>query len=178
MVAGGEVDAAAFAAACAVDDPPAACRFFEDQALSEDDVQTWARPDPRAMASVMLTPGAWYAFGERGLETVRRPLVIGGTLDDELPYEPETVGTFDALPRPKALATLEGAGHWAFTDLCAVVPLSDCAGPPEFMDPDDAHVAVRELVTGYLQATLVGDPRGEVALTARDAVGWLDLRTP
>ena len=174
-VGGAVLDAPAFEALCAAADPPAGCRYFRDQTFDLEAAAAYARPDPRARVVVGLAPGAWYTFGTsgEGLGAVRRVLLVGGKLDDELPFDPETTGAYAALGTPKALAAVEGAGHWQFTDLCPVLPIADCAGVPGgFAAPELTHARVNELVTAWIGRHLLDDARADVGLGARDGLTW------
>lgn len=174
-VGGAVLDAPAFEARCAAADPPAACRYFRGQTFDLEAAAAYARPDPRARVVVGLAPGAWYAFGAagEGLADVRHALLVGGTLDDELPFDPETTGAYAALGAPKALAAVEGAGHWQFTDLCPVLPIADCAGVAGgFADPELTHARVSEVVTAWIGRHLLDDVRSDMGLGARDGLRW------
>lgn len=176
VVAGGRLDPAAFAARCAGADPEAACRFFRDQAFDAGDVATFAQPDPRARVAVLLTPGAWYSFGAdgAGLADVAPAMVVGGALDDELPYEPETTGTWAAIGAPASLVTLEAAGHWVFTDLCPIAPIADCAGPASgFVEASVAHAAVAARATAWIDVHHRGDARSAPGLRSAPGVGFV-----
>lgn len=171
LVAGGAVfDPDFFEARCA-DEGGRACGFFEGQTFDREAVARLGQPDPRVQAVVALTPGGAYAFGEAGLSTVRSPMVMAGTLDDELPYTSEARPVYDALSSG-ALATLQDAGHWSFSDLCAFLPLADCAGTSAgFMDPARVADLTRSRVTAHLDVHLKGEEaaaewlRGETDMT-------------
>ncbi len=176
VVAGGQLDLPAFEAVCAAPGSPRACNFFKGLSFEGLPLEA-AVPDPRATVVVALTPGAWYAFGAdgAGLATVRAPLVIGGTLDDELPYDPETTGTYAALAAPKTLAAVQRAGHWSFTDLCALLPLADCAGETKgYLDPARTQQLVRTKVLAHVGLHLTGDPRWAEGLGAEPDLTWED----
>lgn len=172
-VAGGRLDLDGFEAACAAGAGPA-CAFFDGQTFDRDAATRWAVADPRATVAVMLAPGGWYAFGRdgSGLRTVATPLVIGGTRDGDLPYAREIRPTYDALGAPKVLATLEGAGHWGFTDLCGLLPVEDCAGAAGgFLDPADTRRITQTLAVAWVRTRLSTVPDG--MRVASDAA-WLD----
>ncbi len=114
--------------------------------------------DPRVMATVPMAPGLWYAFGPDGeaLADVARPLVLGGTRDDILPYDTEARPVYERMAGTRALATFDDAGHYAFSDICALFPFftPECG---EFDDADTwlplevAHEATNNLVTAWLR---------------------------
>ena len=134
------------------------------------DVDTSVVPeaDPRVQLIVPLTPGGWYAFGEDGigLEQTVPSLVLAGDRDTELPYNQEAVPIMNALASPSIGVTLHGAGHWGFSDLCAFIPLDDCAGEDKgYMDPIRAQSITRTMVTAAVGDAMTGNA---------DYRAWLD----
>ena len=74
--------------------------------------------DPRILAVMPMAPeGAWL-FGERGLATVDRPiLIIGATRDGICPYEMEAVYIFEHLGTPdRFMVSFIGEGHMMIYD--------------------------------------------------------------
>ncbi len=173
-VAGGRFDPDFFAAHCAATSD-AACDFIGDlSAIPDVDVPS---PDPRVVASAAMAPGAWYAFGEEGLRDVARPLVLGGSLDADMPYEEEIRALFEHLGPDRALLTIEGAGHWGFSDLCETLGLDvfeDCAGEAGgFADPTVTADITKEAVTAHFQRALREDERADASLgTGRWGANW------
>lgn len=173
-VAGGRFDPDFFAAHCGEHDDPA-CGFIGDlAAVSGVDVP---QPDDRVVASVALAPGAWYAFGEDGLRDVVHPLILGGDLDSDMPYASEIRPLFDHLGDDRALLTIEGAGHWGFTDLCETLGLDvfdDCQGESGgFVDPAVTAEITAEATTAHFQLHLRGDERAAESLgVARWGANW------
>lgn len=177
LVGGGRLDAAGFTEVCATT-APAACRFFEGQTFDVVAADRDAQPDPRAVATVALAPGGWYAFSPdgAGLSEVVAPLVLAGTLDDELPYASESLGTYDALGAPKALGSLEGAGHWQFSDLCQILPLSDCAGEAGgFLDPARTQALVRSRTLAHVRHVLRDEDRDLPWLAGTEDLTWTSV---
>lgn len=173
-VGGGVLDGAGFEQVCATEDR-AACAFFEGQHFDVDAANLYAKPDPRATVTVMLAPGAWYAFSPdgSGLAGVRAPLVLGGTKDGDMPYEAEAVGTYEALGAPKALGSLQGAGHWGFSNMCDLLPLEDCAGVEGgFMDPARVRALVDSRTLAHLRVNLLGRDEDRAWLVGADDMGW------
>ena len=154
IAGGGALDLAAGQAWCD-ETPTAGCAFFDDTTLGDPAV---AQPDPRAVGAAVLAPGGWYAFGEDGLAGLVPSLGIAGTADGDLPYDTEGRPTLDRLPAPSTRTSLLDAGHWAFTDLCALIPgLADCAGAAGgFMEPTRVQAVTRVLVTAFAQHQLRG----------------------
>lgn len=155
VVGGGVLDLDNAQAHCAEQDD-AACRFIGDLAELEDVSE--AEPDPRVEAIVALAPGGAYSFGE-GLAQVQKPLVVGGALDADLPYEEEILPVFEGLSDPRRLVTLERTGHWTFTDLCVLVDLVDCAGEVDgFMEASVVRQATMTVTAAHLGLALRADP--------------------
>ena len=154
IAGGGALDLEAGQAWCDAT-PTAGCAFFDDTALGDP---ATAQPDPRAVGAALLAPGGWYAFGDHGLAGLVPSLGIAGTADADLPYDTEGWPTLERLPAPSTRATLIDAGHWGFTDLCALIPgLADCAGAAGgFMEPARVRQATRTLVTAFAQHRLRG----------------------
>jgi predicted dienelactone hydrolase len=129
--------------------------------VADESTEGHGTVDPRAVVTVPLAPGVWYAFGEGGanLAGVRAPLVLGGDRDQVLDYATEIRPCWEAMAAPKRLGTLADAGHYAFSDICALAPFiaDDCdeeAGG--WIDMELAHAITRTLVTAHLDLTLRG----------------------
>ena len=98
-----------------------ACGYISD--LDPDDLADHGQADPRVTMTIPYSPGLWYAFGPdgEGLEGVRRPFVFAGDRDDVLEYDDEARPTYERLAAPKRLATFHDAGHYPFSDICALL---------------------------------------------------------
>ena len=176
---GGALSSDAYRAACDGDEHPGSCDIIGDISYTDEEVEQYGQPDPRVTTTILQSPGGYYSFEPSSLARIQRPLVVGGTLDDTLPYDAETVPTFDLLASPATLMTLEGAGHYGYTNMCdisiATLFAKDCAGVDGgFADP----FVVRELAAAYVVAWM-GSTLGEQEqygewLGARDGVGWLE----
>jgi predicted dienelactone hydrolase len=144
--------------------------------LPEDVLDGHGGPDDRVAVTVAMAPGVWYGFGVdgEGLAEVRRPLLLGSDADQILPYEAETRPTYERLSPPRALLTFEDAAHFApYSNLCEFFPgfSSECAGPPEWVDPQWAQVQTRILVTAWLREGLSpGAHAGDLSLL--DPSAW------
>lgn len=138
------------------------------EGVDPDQAEGYPLVDPRAVLTVPMSPGLWYAFGPdgEGLSTVHVPLVLAGDQDELLSYEDEQRPTWEALGAPKALATVHTAGHYAFSDICLILPVwKECGGEEEgFIDMEVAKELTRGMVTAWVEAGL----RGEV-----QALDWL-----
>lgn len=159
VVGGGQLDFSGIEDHCATYGGRA-CRAVSK--LSVDDLPDALPDDPRAVVSVPMSPGIWYAFGPegQGLETVRAPLVLAGTLDGVLDYEREIVPVFDAMAAPKTLANFQDAGHYHFSDICLVAPfITEECDDPAYMDMALAQEVTKPLVLGHIGWHLLGDER-------------------
>lgn len=160
-VAGGQLDWDATLQFCSTWDNWI-CDFIET--VDPTTLDQYPTEDPRARVAVPMAPGAWYVFGAwgSGLQSVRDPLVWGGTRDDVLPYDTEIRPCYDAMGSPKRMATLQDAGHYAFSDICQIASFlfDDCDGAEGgFIDMERAHEIIRPLVLAYLGRELLGDDR-------------------
>ncbi|MCP4872344.1 MAG: hypothetical protein GY898_26890 [Proteobacteria bacterium] len=173
VVSGGLLNRDELLAYCAETDARG-CRFFTGPAVEALDSLEDAVPDPRARVAVSMAPGLAYSFGAdgRGLADNVPTLVMGGSADSDMPYEDEIRGVYDALGPDGALLTLTDAGHFAFSDLCALgLPFEECAGAAEgWMEADRAHEVSRTVATAWVRARRLGESSEEVFLT-EDSVG-------
>jgi predicted dienelactone hydrolase len=136
------------------------CSLVEDvdPALLSAEIE----PDERAHWPVAMSPGLWYAFGSQGegLAPVDEILMLGGTLDDIFDYDEHIHPTYGYASGPKALGTLEGAGHFAFSDVCEVaylfLPECDTEGEG-YIEIGQAHAITQVLVTAWARLHIAGD---------------------
>lgn len=165
-VAGGVVDFASLAAFCAENDGYDLCGLGVSEALQVPD-----SPDPRAVAAMPMAPAGWYSFGETGLDGVAPSLLLGGSKDEGESVEAEIQPLYDRLPAPRRLGVVQGAGHYAFSDACAVAPVFEECGEEAagYVDLDTAHAVIRALGVAFFQVSLNGDDR---------YAEWLDARWP
>src|SRR5262249_10384321 len=140
----------------------------DGQQFDADEVATYGGADPRAVATVALAPGAWYAFspGGSGLAPVAAPLVFGATKDTDMAYATEAGGAYAAAGAPRSFPSLVDSGHWSFSDLCEIAPIEDCAGTAGgYMDPERAHALVRSRTLAHLDVHMLGETRDAPWLT-------------
>jgi predicted dienelactone hydrolase len=136
------------------------CSLVEDvdPALLSAEIE----PDERAHWPVAMSPGLWYAFGSQGegLAPVDEILMLGGTLDDIFDHDEHIHPTYGYASGPKALGTLEGAGHFAFSDVCEVaylfLPECDTEGEG-YIEIGQAHAITQVLVTAWARLHIAGD---------------------
>jgi len=106
--------------------------------------------DERVDAVVSLTPAGAVTFGPYLEEADRPSLIVGGSADETTPYATETLPMFEGLPDAD-LATLVGAGHFSFTEICAL-PIQDFDGCTEdFLPIEDAHRITTVLTLAWLK---------------------------
>jgi len=169
VIGGGALDVEASVAHCA-DDRTAACNFFDLTGIQ--DVSA-AAPDPRAVTVVAMATGGWFTFGATGLYDIVDPLLFGGRLDEDMPYDSEIRPTMDAIGTAKRLVTYERTGHWSFTDLCDVGDfLPDCAGESSgYTEPLAIQAWTNTLVTAHVRSAFDPHPTDAAWL---DEPAWAD----
>ncbi len=162
-VAGGTIDAD-FAVSYCEEGGGTGCRFIEG--ADPELMRARAVSDPRATLAVLLSPGAWYMFGDdgAGLANMVPTLVLTGIEDSVLEYDTEALPVYRAIGSEKWLGSLADVGHYsAFSDMCRILPVfRDCQ--EGFLDPLEGQRIVRTLVTSFLGSRVLGDPRYETAL--------------
>lgn len=86
--------------------------------------------DERLKAIIPMTAGGTFAFGVTGVATIAVPtLNMSGGQDDIAEADVYQTWIFDALNVPKANIVVEDGGHFSFTQLCPLIPVSDVCGP-------------------------------------------------
>jgi predicted dienelactone hydrolase len=151
-VAGGAWDVT-FAETFCAEGGQTGCGFLDE--IDHDEVAERAVVDDRIHRAVLLSPGAWYAFGEsgRGLAEMVPTLTLTGDADTVLEYDSEARPVYEALSTPRWLGTIVDAGHYAaFSDMCALLSFfGDCTGPDEgFLDSATGQRLTTLLVTAWL----------------------------
>jgi predicted dienelactone hydrolase len=160
VVAGGELSYEGVLTYCK-DNNARACGYIDeiDPAMAEGHGQG----DDRVLAAVPMSPGLWYAFGDEGegLSGLDDLLVLGGDQDQVLDYSDEILPVYEALGTPRTLATFTDAGHYAFADICDIIPLfDDCAEEEEgWINLDQAHLITQTIVTAHFGVHVAGDER-------------------
>lgn len=151
-VAGAWLDIPAATAYC-VDHDGLLCGELEDAAAAAG-ADTFDFHDPRATAAVSMTPGGYEALIS-GLPDVAVPtLVLGGSLDTLTPMETEVDPIYRGLAvTPRMLGVVEGAGHFTFSDACAMLPTFEDCDPP-YLSAEEAHPIISTVTTAFLMWTL------------------------
>ena len=162
------------------DNSSQACRYIDD--IDPAEVVNHGQGDDRVIASVPMSPGLWYAFGidGSGLEVLSDVMVLGGDRDQVLSYDGEIRPVYDHLGAPRTLGTFRDAGHYAFSDICNLIPLfDDCDGAEGgWIDFDQAHLITQTIVTAYFGVHVAGDDRyapwlDKDALSVYPELDWL-----
>jgi predicted dienelactone hydrolase len=160
VVAGGELSYEGVLQYCKTHDGRA-CRYIDE--VDPEDAEGHGRGDDRVVAAAAMSPGIWYAFEAdgSGLSGLGDLMVLGGDHDQVLDYQEEILPVYTALGHPRTLATFVDAGHYAFADICDLIPLfDDCAGPEEgWIDLDRAHLITQTIVTAHFGVKMLGDDR-------------------
>ncbi len=147
-----------------------ACQYID--AVDPVEAEAHGQGDDRVVATVPMAPGLWYAFGREGegLSGLSDLLVLGGDRDQVLDYADEILPVYTALGTPRTLATFTDAGHYAFADICEIIPLfDDCdeeAGG--WISMEQAHLITQTIVTAHFGVHVAGDDR---------YAPWLDADT-
>jgi predicted dienelactone hydrolase len=105
--------------------------------------------DPRITVAVPMAP----ATGPSQPGLTVPSLTILGEIDTRV-SDANAEAAYDRSVTPRALAVIEHAGHYAFSNLC--FPGPDC-NPPTTLTQDEAHAAVLRWVIPFLEWRLGGD---------------------
>ncbi len=175
---GARLDADAFTAGCATareDDNPIGflCDALEprfDQVVAANARGTVAGPRP--VDAVVSLAGDAAMFGEPGLASLTAPLlVIGGTADDDSPYDWSTRLAYEgASSIRKVEVGLDGAEHFVFSGRCdrlrritALVPMGFSDDPA--WDRTRARAVIKHYVTAFLLTELADESKARTALS-------------
>jgi len=123
------------------------------------------RGDNRASAVLSMTPAGWQMFGDH-LADISVPTVVMGATDDNLtPMDTAVRPTWDRLATtPRHLAELQGGNHFAFSNLCSLIPMDEYCDVGN-LDMEQGHRVIREAATAFLEVA-----RGETR-----SADWLPL---
>ncbi len=141
-----------------IDTEATAARCAEYGGWLCDDVAEWAaehgdgiyeRRDPRVWAGVPMTPAAYETL-IGGLAEIEVPqLIWGGAKDDLTPVDTVVRPIFAGVEASKSMGTIEGAGHYSFTNACEIVATyPDCED--DYLAPEEVHGILNEAVTAFL----------------------------
>jgi predicted dienelactone hydrolase len=174
IVGGGDLDIDGVVGRCETSGG-SLCGIIDE--LTDELIASHRMTDPRAVVTVPLAPGVWYAFGPDGvsapgLESVRQPLVLGGDADPVLDYGEEIHPCYENMASPKTFVNFHDAGHYAFSNMCDLAPFitDECEG----VDGGWADVAeVQRLSRTIVLAHIRQQMRGEVLDQPYTAAEWL-----
>ena len=124
--------------------------------------------DDRVWAALPITPVGAFTFGP-GLASQHTPiLVFGGELDDGTSMEEQVHPIFEGVGgTPKHLATVTGAGHFSFTEMC-LLPGSFNGCGEGFTPTEIVHPVVNRATLAFL-----GRQRGyDVELPQDPLLAW------
>lgn len=150
VVGGATLDAAASAAWCETATDEWLCDDFAE-AMTTVGVATLDRSDERAWAVASMAPAA-YEVLVGGLPDIAVPtLVLGGSLDTLTPMATQVEPIYrDLAANPRALGTLEGAGHFSFSNACEMLPTFEECDPP-YRPNAETHPIIATAVTAFLR---------------------------
>ncbi|MBE0672488.1 MAG: alpha/beta fold hydrolase [Anaerolineales bacterium] len=133
-----------------------------------------ATADPRVAAIVPMAGDAFF-FGHEGLAQINVPVMaIGGTKDNDAPYEWGTHPAYEYASGPrKVLISLSDAEHMIFTNPCEKIPFYLKLFSREFCSDTDwdrsyAHELVSHFTTAFLLTELKQDSAASDALNPND----------
>jgi len=164
MVGGGVIDLDGLRARCATHGGRL-CGSLDG--LTAELLSSHRMTDPRAVVTVPMAPGMWYAFGPDGLsapglEQVRHPLILSGAADPVLRYADEALPTYQNMATPKTLVNFQEAGHYAFSNMCDFVPYftTECEGlEGGWADINRVQTLSRTVALAHIRVAMLGDER-------------------
>lgn len=170
VVAGATLDAPASADWCAAHPNDWLCDDFAEVMAEVGQTQLHLG-DARVWAAVPMAP-AGYEVLVGGLADIAVPtMMLGGSLDTLTPMDGQVTPLYAGLAvEPRFLGELEGAGHFTFSDACALLPtFEDCA--PPYLDPSVAHPIIATATTAFLQ-WVQGEEQAAAWLPDPDEALW------
>lgn len=158
-VAGAEIDLDLITAECAADPGSLFCDGYEVGAFPAS-----AR-DPRVIAALPQAPAGDVIYGASGMDAIHIPMMIqGGTADTSTPFPTEQEIPYGKLAKDAYLLGLAEAGHFTFSDMCAVIDVIGLSADQfedgcsaENQDPVLAHQLINRYATAFFQQHLSGE---------------------
>lgn len=139
--------------------------------LDETPDGLWPAWTDRRIAAIVTMAGDAFFFGHEGLAEINVPVMaIGGTKDNDAPYEWGTHPAYEYSSSPrKVLISLTDAEHMVFTNPCVKIPFYLKLFSREFCSDTDwdrnyAHELVSHFTTAFLLAELKQDSAASDAL--------------
>ena len=135
--------------------------------LTEQHLEGHQMRDPRAVVTVPMSPGLWYAFGSDGetapgLEGVQNPLVLGGDADPVLSFDEEIVPSFSNMAAPKTLVNFHQTGHYAFSNMCDLAPFftDECTSDEQtWTNVERVQQQSRTVLLAHIRSLLNGEAK-------------------
>lgn len=164
---------------CEADDSERFCAIVDDNSdfaalrgLSElPDGAFPPTTDDRIDAVIALAPALGEWFAPQSIAAIDIPtLNIVGSLDAVTPPEPNAYFIHEEIENaPRALLTLENAGHYIFVDACPPIALTfglfwGCSDP--VWDMARAHDLINHTTTAFLRSILMDDTAAAESLAA------------
>lgn len=159
LVGGGQSDLSGVQEYCEAGGDSPGCDVVTPELLAR--IGELGPPDDQVVATVAMSPLAPYGFPDGGLTHVAAPLIVGGGRDEVTPFDTEIQPVYDQSAAPRALLAFPEAGHYAFSDICLLVPglFDECDPEAGYADVDGVQHHTNTAVTAWLQVHLVGDDR-------------------
>ena len=133
-----------------------ACKIGAD--ISRETMEGFANNDARVYATIPMSPGLWYTFGE-GLSVLRDPFFVTGKLDHVLEYEEEALPTMERAPQAPELH-YPNTGHYGFTEMCTLIPAfsEECTdNSGQYTEPEFLLSSMQSIVLAHIKANIEGD---------------------
>ncbi len=123
--------------------------------------------DDRFSVAVAQAPGGANVVGSGFTDVAIPTLIMDGTVDRTTPWEPESLLPYEQLGVPSELVIIDRAGHFTFSDMCALVDLlpdakslfqgvfDDGCGPANIA-PAEAHRIANGFTTAFIEHWLEG----------------------
>ena len=127
-----------------------ACKIGSD--ISRETMESFGSNDERVYATIPMSPGLWYTFGD-GLSTLRSPFFVTGKMDHVLNYEQEAIPTMERAPSAPELH-YPNTGHYGFTEMCTLIPAfseecTDTSG--QYTEPEFLLASMQAVVLAHIK---------------------------
>ncbi len=123
--------------------------------------------DDRFIAALAQSPAAAFTFEPLAvnLAPIDVPVMLmGGSHDDVTPYDIECAPAFEALDSTAMLLHVKGAGHFTFSNVCALldelgleIGLLSSGCSEQDLEPADAQRIAAAYAAAFFQETLIGE---------------------
>ena len=144
-----------------------ACRVASN--ITQEQMLYYGQNDPRVYATIAMSPGLWYTFGD-GLAGLRSPFFVTGQLDEVLEYETEAQPILERLPQASELY-FPKTGHYGFTEMCAIIPAysDECSDTTDrYSDSEQVREILKYFVLAHIRGNLEGNSDDKEWLLTQD----------